>query len=167
MSKIDAAAAQAELDKIEKAKRDAEQASAAATTESAPAAAAATEAAPAVAAAPEFVTRAELTAVVAAAVVEALKQNSAQAAPVAAAAAPAEAAAAPVQAAPAAAATITRDDIAAAVAEALKPMGERLERIEGTTVVRSAEKDVKQEQGEKGGVQNVFRGALGSFGSKE
>lgn len=184
--KIDPVAAQKELDAIE-AKRAADKAVADKAAEEAQRAAAKTPAADAEDAkdggkddaeedangnkkaktsdeAP--VTRAELAGLIASAVVEAMKQNSA---PVVAAPAAAEQAAPAVAAAPAAAAapaSITREDLTAALADVLKPVTERLERIEGTTVVRSAGNDGEPAKAEPAKTeQNVFRGAFGNLGA--
>ena len=68
---------------------------------------------------------------------------------------------------------ITRADVSAAVVEALKPLVERVERVEGTTVLRSDTGDAtvtKTElKGDKtGDAKDVFRGApvFGGLGLK-
>lgn len=76
----------------------------------------------------------------------------------------------PAPAAPAVAATpevttITRADLTAAMAEAVKPVVERMEKLEGITVVRSANSDNQQQQVQVSGAlaagteKDVFRGA--------
>ena len=57
------------------------------------------------------------------------------------------------------AAPITRADVAAAMAEAMKPLNERLEALAGTTVVRSGTVETTPKAGEKV-EQDVFRGAI-------
>lgn len=165
--KIDAVAAQKELDAIE-AKRADEAAKAAEATataeadakradEAAAAAAPAVEAAPAVAAAEAPITRAEMSAMIATAVAAAM----APAAP-AAAAAPAAEPVARADAAP----TITTEAIAAAVAAAVAPLTEKIERMEGTTVVRSGDTDQKQAAPAAVTQETVFRGAFGNLGGR-
>lgn len=61
-------------------------------------------------------------------------------------------------------AAITRADLTAAVAEAVKPLVERVERVEGTTVLRSDTGDASVQKTETdpaktGGKTDVFRGA--------
>lgn len=64
-------------------------------------------------------------------------------------------------AAAAAPAAITRSDLEAVVSEAVKPLLERLQAVEGTTVVRSDAGDavVQKKEPQKGGEKDVFRGA--------
>lgn len=68
---------------------------------------------------------------------------------------------------------ITRADISAAVAEAVKPLVERVERVEGTTVLRSDTGDAsvtktETDPSKTGDAKDVFRGApvFGGLGLK-
>lgn len=59
---------------------------------------------------------------------------------------------------------ITRSDLAAVVAEAVKPMQEEITALKGATVLRSDTPDPKIEQvADKGNVKNVFRGVFGDL----
>lgn len=123
----------------------------------------------------DTITRADAEAMVAAAVDAALAKRAEKPAETPAAeAAPAAA----VAATPAAAETLTRADLAAAFAEGVKPLVERMEKIEGTTILRSAETDPKTEAAPVAGAEHigadgkvnfntVFRGAIPGIGGRK
>lgn len=170
--KIDPIAAQKELDQLVATRQADEAAAAALVATAATATVAATTAdtaadAPA-AAADVPLTRADIAAMISTGFADALAAHAAASQETivirAATADTAATAAAVAASAPAsttvAAATITREDIAALLAEQLKPIGERMERIEGTTILRSDSGDGKQIAPTK---ESVFRGAFGNI----
>ena len=78
---------------------------------------------------------------------------------------PAADAAQPVEVAPAAAPVgLTREDLQTVVADVVKPLVERMEKLEGVTVVRSDAGDpatvAPAAEGEGKKSENVFRGAI-------
>ncbi len=191
--KIDAVAAQKELDAI-LAKRAAENtpaavaAAAVAAVEAAPAVAAAAPAevartdvaapAAAVAAAPAVqaaagaeapITRAEMATMIATAVAAAMAPAAAAAVVTEAVRADAAAAPAAVAAAPAVAAEapITRADMAAIMADLIKPVAEQVTRLEGVTVVRSEGVPVTTAAKVDATKENVFRGAFGDIAGRK
>lgn len=101
------------------------------------------------------ITRAELAAMID----EAIAKRAAPAA-----AAPAAEPKAAEPAAPAASTAITRDDLAAAMTAAVKPLVDRIEKVEGTTVARSDAGDgevaaMTAKAGEDTKTKDVFRGS--------